>query len=879
MSTGRALRLPRAVAVLAVALAMPASAAWAAATLTGTVTSEGSPVSGATVYVAQAQTQSDASGHYTVADAPAGAQTLVVFKEGFRTITQTLDVPAEGSLTQDFTLEPDLLYSDSVTVTGTRNPLSKRESSVAITTLTSDQVAAAAPRSTADLLKAVPGFYVESSGGEVGGNLFARGMPADGSYRYVALMEDGMPVFDSTELSFVNADIFVRVDDTVQEMEAVRGGNSALFGSNAPGGVINFISRTGGQAEDTRLKLTAGTDGLWRADFDNSGPLAENWTYNIGGFYRYDEGVRDPGFPASQGGQLKFNLTRALEKGFLRLYGKALDDQNIFYLPLPFEAGADQHFVAGFPFDGTLTTPEGNHVTVPRPNENGALTLPLDQGQRQQEYVFQGELSVQLGDGWLLDNMARALNMDHSWNAVVPEDLTTVEDYAAGFTPPGGSYQYAFTNHSEAFSTANDLLQLAGLWHVEKPMTSFADQFQLTKHLDTAGADHDLSLGSYVAHYNVDQVWYFNDILTDVRDQPRFVDLTVFDAAGNATDVTQNGFRRYGSLYVNATGNVDVAAIFAGDQIELSDKLRLDFGGRYETDKYQQNQENTQDYNLGDPTTLADNAVGGGIGTFTRANQTFNEWAVSVGLNYLLNDKVALWGRGSRGYKMPNLDNYLFGGNDLKAEQIYQVEVGTKIGTPTLGLNASAYYMSVADFPSQDVRVVNGQTVFVTDFVGKAETVGLEAEIVAQPCWLEGCPIKFNLSSTLQRPEYSDFIEGGQDLSGNRVRRIPQVIEDLTLGFYRPNWSAAARINYIGQRWSNNANTVDLPAYDVWTFTGTHQLTDAVNLELAVNNAFDSKGLTEGNPRLDESGAAAGAVYLARPVLPRRITLSLDFHF
>jgi len=857
------------------AVAFTPGAAWAAASLSGTVTSEGAPVAGVTIYVAESQAQTGADGKYTVDPAPAGSQTVVVFKEGYRSATKTVDIPAEGTVTEDFILTPDLLYSDSVTVTGTRNPLTKRESSVAITTLTEEQVDARAPRSTADLLRVIPGFYVESSGGEVGGNLFARGMPADGSYRYVALMEDGMPVYEATELSFVNADIFVRVDESVQEVEAVRGGNSALFGSNSPGGVINFISATGGAEPTTRVKFTAGTDGLWRVGFDNGGPLAENWTYNVGGFYRYDEGVRDPGFPASQGGQVKFNLTRTLPKGFLRLYGKYLNDQNIFYLPLPFRAGGDLSFVEGFPFDGTLTTPEGNHVTVPRPNQNGTLTLPLDQGQRQEEFSFMGEASVEVGDGWLLSNMARAMSIDHTWNAVVPFDLAGVEDFAAGFTPPGGSFRYTYTNHDEAFSSDNGLVLTAGLWHIEKPMTSFANQFQLNKSFD----NHAFSIGTYVAHYTADNVWYFNDILTDVRDQPRFLDLTVFDAAGRATHVTENGFRRYGSLFVNATGNVDVAALFVGDQIELSEKLRLDLGGRFETNKFRQSQENTRDFNLGVPGTLADNAVNGGTGTFTRADQDFNDWAFSAGLNYLLSDRTAVWGRLSRGYKMPILDNYLFGGNNLDAEEMYQAEVGTRFGSPTLGINASLYFLRISNFPSQDVRVVNGQTVFVTDFVGEAETLGLETELVSQPCWFEGCPIRFNVSATFQNPEYTDFTEGGRNLNGNRIRRIPKVIGDATAGWYRPRWSAAVNANYIGDRFSNNDNTIELPAFDVWTLTGTKKLSERMSLELAVANAFNSKGLTEGNPRLDEGSAAAGAVFLARPVLPRRTTLSLDFRF
>lgn len=870
--------------LVSLSLVLLAPVALLATTVSGTVTAGGEAVAGASVFLGESEVTTDAAGAYSIADAPAGAQTLIVFKEGFRTETRSVTVPGTGTLGEDFQLEPDLLYSDTVVVTGTRNPQTKRESSVAITTLTNQQVEDRAPRSTADLMKVVPGFYVESSGGEVGGNLFARGLPADGSFRYVALMEDGMPVYDSTELSFVNADIFVRVDENISEIEAVRGGNAALYGSNAPGGVVNFISKTGGSTPQTTLKLLGGTAGLGRVDFNTNGPLAQNWNYSLGGFYRYDEGIRDPGFPASTGGQIKFNLTRNFERGFGRLYFKYLDDRNIFYLPLPFRAGKNPSYVAGFPFDGTLTTAEGNHVKVPRPNQQGLLDLPLDDGQRQQGITLMAEFSTELGDGWLLNNSARYMDLDHSWNAVVPFDLVHVADFAQGFVPAGGSYQYSFTNHSDPFSTANDLLLTAGLWHVEKPMTDFSDQFQLNKTFGSGRVQHKFSLGGYFGTYTAGNTWFFNDILTDVRTQPRFVDLTVYDAQGNPTRVTDNGFRRFGSLFVDANGNVDLFAFFAGDQIQLNDKLRLDLGGRWETDTFRQTEALTTNYNLGDPTTLADDAVGGDTGRNRRVTQTFDDVAFSVGINYLVNDNVAVWGRGSTGYKMPNLDNYLFGGADLKSESLIQFEVGTRIGTPRWGLNASTYLQRLSDFPSQDVRVVNGQTVFVTDFVGQAETYGLEAELVAEPVK----HFKITASATLQHPEYTDFNEAGTDSQGNpilidrsgkRVRRIPQEIFDVTLAYDWGPLGVSGNWNYIGQRFSNVANTIELPAFDVSTFTATYKLSSGAALEAAIANAFDSKGLTEGNPRLDENSAAQGAVFLARPVLPRRVTLGMRFEF
>ncbi len=850
---------------------------WAQATVSGRVTAQGDAVEGASVFLIDTEVFTDEEGNYSFDAVPAGEQTLIVFVEGYRSETRTVTVGATGEMRQNFELVPDLLYSDSLVVTATRNPQTKRESSVSITTLDETQIEERAARNTADLLRVVPGFYVESSGGEVGGNLWARGLPADGSYRYVALMEDGMPVFDSTELFFVNSDIFVRVDKTVAEMEAVRGGNAALFGSNAPGGVVNLISRTGTNVPQTDVELTVGTDGLGKVDFDHGGPLAEGWTYNVGGFYRYDEGVRDPGFTASEGGQIRANLSRTLERGYLRFYGKYLNDSNIFYLPLPFQAGGD--YVAGFPFDGTLTSDEANGLSVPLPG-GGRLDLPLDDGQKQDGFSLAGELSIELGGGWLLEDRLRYIDIDHTWNALVPGSLVNPEVFAADFVPRGGRFEYSFTNLDQPFATANELLLLGGIWRVDKPMENLSNQLQVSKQVELGGTDHSVSIGTYFGTYDVGNAWSFNDILTDVRSQPRLVDLTVFNAAGIPTRVTEDGFRRYGSNFVNADGDVDILAFFVGDQIQLNPKWRLDLGARYEENDFHQVVEETDTFNLGDPSTLADNEVFGGTGRFVEREQSFEETAVSVGVNYLLNDRVALWGRASSGYKMPILDNFLFADPPLEAEGLLQYEVGARFGTPRLGLNATAYFLTVEDFPSQDARIVDGETVFVTDFVGEAETLGLEAELVAQP--LPGLDV--SLSATLQQPEYTDFFDADgegevRDFSGNTVRRVAEEIFDVTVSYGRGRWRVGGNWNYYGDRFANNANSIVLPSYDVTTFRGSYELTPQMTLALAVNNAFNSKGLTEGNPRTDEDAIALAPVFLARPVLPRRTTLSLAYRF
>ncbi|RMF58538.1 MAG: PEGA domain-containing protein, partial [Calditrichaeota bacterium] len=386
----------------------------AGGTIKGKVTDEtgvGLPLAQVLIEGTNLGDAADDDGNYEITNVPPGTYTLSTRVIGYKTMSAQVTVNADEVVTQDFSLASDILSMDEVVTTATRSPVQKKSSSVAITTMSPKEISQAAPRSTADLLKAIPGFYVESSGGEVGGNLFARGLPADGSFRYVALMEEGMPVYDSTELFFINADIFVRVDANIERVEAVRGGNAALFGSNAPGGVINFISKTGGPILSGTVKAEAATDALNRYDFNINGPLAENLFFSIGGFYRFDDGVRDPGFPSSKGGQVKANFTRIFDNGYFKVYGKYLNDSNIFYLPVPIEAdvrGDKQvlttDFVPGFPDDGTLTTAEANLLRVPMPNLAGGIagefTMPLEDGQKQIGGSVIADFGFELPNDW-----------------------------------------------------------------------------------------------------------------------------------------------------------------------------------------------------------------------------------------------------------------------------------------------------------------------------------------------------------------------------------------------------------------------------------------------------------------------------------------------
>jgi outer membrane receptor protein involved in Fe transport len=813
-------------------------------------------------------------------------------------------VRAGAEVTQDFTLVIDPLGMEAIVVTATRAPRPKLESSTAITTISIAQIQREQPRSTADLVKVVPGFYSESSGGEVNNNLWVRGMPQPGSYKFVTIMENGMAANDGNDFSFLGADNFVRTDANTRTVEAVRGGTSALFGSNAPGGLVNFIDKTGGPELAGTLEGVVGTDGYNRYDFNVNGPLAEDWRFSVGGFYRFDDGVRDPGFPASRGGQIKANVQRLFDRGTITVYGKYINDSNLFALNTPMIAEdkgdgtieVTDEFVEGFPEDGTMTTVDANFTRIPLPRGNGDFILPLEDGVRSIGGSVLADLDFTFANDWNIRNTVRVMWFDHVNNAMPPARPEDADDVIQGFvaeTPGAASGQLVFTDTGQPFNTPNNLVSNSLLWHVERPVSNFSNQFMVNKRAVLGETVHNLTAGTYFGHYTADNLWMFNFVFTNVQNAPRLLDLFILDAAGDTIRrVTENGFTNYlfgGDGFRNGFGNATLFAFFVGDEIQFTERLRIDVGGRFERDEYEQNVETTREFDLTAerdvPDTDADDRVRWGTGAFTRVDPDFNEWAASVGINYLLNEQVSLYGRGSRGYRMPFLDQFLTDPSfPEESETVWQAEAGVKVSSPVLGLSAVGFFTRLEDFPSQDLVVdpETGEAVFRSVLVGAAETFGAEIEAIVAPA----PGLQLNGIATLQNPEYKDFIQTrgtppvADTLDGNQVRRVPEVIGRLGADYTYRGFSVGGTWIYFGDRFSDTFNRIELPGYSYFNARVSYTFPDqGVTIFGAGNNIFDGTGLTEGDPRADESGIPQGGITNARPILPARWQVGVRYNF
>jgi iron complex outermembrane recepter protein len=862
------------------------------------VDEQGTPLPGVQIIILGTgrETRSRATGEYVIAAVPTGAQTVQARLIGYRGQTLTVTVAEGQRATQDFTLTSDPLGLESVVVTGNVTPRTNLKSSVAVTAISSQELDQAMPRSTTEVLRYVPGFTrVESSGGEVNQNVSMRGILG---VEYVMFMEDGLPVFPTMHTFFMNADNLFRPDENIERLEVVRGGTSALFGSNTPGAIVNFINKTGGTNLSGTMKASAATEGLARYDFNMNGPLGDDWRFNLGGFYRYDHGVRDPGFPGIRGGQLKGSVTRLLSNGYIRASVKTISDRNQFILPLPFQNLSDPHYVPGFSDYGSMNTNEGNHVRVPTPT--GELELPLDDGLKTDAAWLTADAQFDLANGWRVQNTGQVMRDDQAWNAILPFDVMPFSEFITRPTsanglglPAGTTYQFVYTNHfvgsgtsttKEPFIPASNgglgLVSPGGEWHVEKPLTAFQDQFQLRRSF----GPHAVTAGLYFANYTQTNRWYFTDILMDVRDNPRFLDLTVTPPGRPTRAVTSNGFRRYVSNYVNGSGQTTVVSGMLGASLELTDRLRVDLGGRYEYNNFVQTAENASNVDLDKDTTTTYDIVNWGNNTFRHLSNSLNDWAGSAGVNFSLTDAIALYLAGARAYKMPALDEFLVASAQGQVEafepkRTNTIEGGVKYSRGFVGGTLNAFYTQLKRITSQGAVVVNGQTVWILQHSNDQRSKGVEAELSLRP--IEG--LQLQGSGTWLRAEVGSCKGqgcpapgAGADV-GSLINGVPKVIGNFAATYALMGARLTGDWHYVGKR-TTDLTIFDLGAYNYFNFGASVPL-QGTTLELSLLNAFQSKGLEEGNPRLALSGGATSGFFLARPILPRRFLASLRYDF
>lgn len=160
----------------------------------------------------------------------------------------------------------DALKLPDVLISASRQVESRTATSAANTVFTRSDIDRLQPSSITDLLTRVPGVQVAPTGGR--GSLpgiFIRGTKA----AQTLVLVDGVRIANATSgdsgLQFLDV-------DQIERVEVLRGSRSAVYGSDAIGGVIQIFTRRGAnQGLQPRLRLAAGSNQTWQRSLGLSG--------------------------------------------------------------------------------------------------------------------------------------------------------------------------------------------------------------------------------------------------------------------------------------------------------------------------------------------------------------------------------------------------------------------------------------------------------------------------------------------------------------------------------------------------------------------------------------------------------------------------------
>lgn len=172
-----------------------------------------------------------------------------------------------------------------VVITAERNETDIQRVGSAITIVSGEDIARRNPTSLVDVLREVPGVDITETGGP-GATTSVRLRGANTGQTLVLI--DGIRVNDPSgvggEFDFSNL-----VPAAVERIEVLRGPQSALYGSDAIGGVINIITKRGRETPEAALQIEGGRYGTVNGSGAVSGAVGP-WSYALSGGAQRSDG-------------------------------------------------------------------------------------------------------------------------------------------------------------------------------------------------------------------------------------------------------------------------------------------------------------------------------------------------------------------------------------------------------------------------------------------------------------------------------------------------------------------------------------------------------------------------------------------------------------
>jgi len=301
-----------------------------------------------------------------------------------------------------------------------------------------------------------------------------------------------------------------------------------------------------------------------------------------------------------------------------------------------------------------------------------------------------------------------------------------------------------------------------------------------------------------------------------------------------------------GALTTDQDENVTTTGLFAQQAVDLTERLALTLGGRFDIVDYR---------------VLARSDPAGS------GERTFREFSPMLGFNWAIQESLRVYGNVSTSFDPPATTELAnpFGASGFNPEIDSQTATNYELGLKGLVSGRLRYELAAFHIDVRDEIVPfelegSGQSFYRN--AGRSTHEGLEALAAVE--LVPG--LTGTATYTWSDFRFDEFREpGGAVFDGNRIPGIPEHLFNLALDWtHASGWYAGWDVLYAGSFYADNANSVETGDYLVSNLrAGYRWAMDRWSVEpfFGINNLFDEHYMS--NIRLN---AAFGRYYEPAPL-------------
>ncbi len=765
---------------------------------------------------------------------------------------------------------------DEVIVTARKVVESVDRVSASVAVLSAEQLDAAGVRQVADALRLVPGLSYEYGGWPTDQRASVRGLQSERGRPSVAILIDGLDV--SSENLYVfggGAALNTRLLD-LERVEVVKGPQTVLYGRNAFGGAINYVTRRPDHDEyNVDLHGDFGWAGLTDIEMGVGGPLPDErfaWrafvaSHEFDGYYQNPSTGGALGASESLSGSLALSFQPNEAWSLLARYqysdDAATQAPQAYIAPntrLPIPGATLTPMGAPCPV-GNVATPCGRGVfdgVITANESNLQLSRNLVTGEdfpgynsEQQFASLQVDGDIGLGTltalaGWFTNNSDTHMDGDFA-------------DYAPTLPPP--NVQVGFATR-ELFDAEHSSQEIRYAWSTERwsglaGVLHYDEQYQLL---------------------NLDDFYLLNPLSPLRFPSPQFPNgINARPRANPPFPLTVTRDTRHWS-------------VFARLSYRFSDAWQLTIAGRHSDDQidYAQDGFTRQNVALFNQVPACPAPVRGSSNCGITASVESSKFTPQITLEHFAEN--AFGGRADSivtyftyaeafkpaGYNTNEIVSYT--DQRYEPEKLEAFELGARSVwlERRVRVNAALFYQDYSDQQIGTQRLPVGAVFPVSGITNaaKVESYGAELELLASPTER----LDVTLSYAYTHAKFKDFVYGADgriastqqqaesqtlagDFSGNDVgRNTPHAINAYVryavpaprfpISAANARWVVEADAQYRSRRFVDEANLAELPAYTLANLR-LGLMADRWSALLYVDNVFDEDAIQTAQRYID----------------------------